>query len=225
MSPRATWARYLGAIALLGVGLDHLEQFSVDHYSAVPTIGTLFALNFAGAVLIAGGLLAPVHRLPGRAGRLAVPVLACAGIGVAAGSLAGLLASESVGLFGFTESGYRGAIVLSIALEAATVVLLSAHLVLTRRRRSPATPEHASGMPALDRIAPLPGAGVLDESARRVDELLDRLRGLVLERGLLEAEDAGELELRANHREITRTRERLALALEPGQSHSPPPAA
>ena len=132
MSRRATSARYLGAIALLGVGLDHLEQFSVDHYSAIPTIGTLFALNFASAALLALGLLAPAQRLPGRAGRWAVPVLACGGISVAAGSLAGLAASESGGLFGFMESGYRGAIVVSIGLELATIVLLSVHLSLAR---------------------------------------------------------------------------------------------
>jgi hypothetical protein len=126
----ATWARYLGALALLGVGLDHLEQFSVDSYSAVPTIGTLFALNFASAALLAAGLAAPVQRLPGRAGRLALLVLSVAGIGVAAGSLAGLLLTENAGLFGFMEAGYRPAITLSIGLEATTIVLLAAHLGL-----------------------------------------------------------------------------------------------
>ena len=39
------WARYAGALALLGVGLDHLEQFWVDSCSAVPTMSTLSALN------------------------------------------------------------------------------------------------------------------------------------------------------------------------------------
>jgi len=97
----ANWSRYLGALALLGVGLDHLEQFSVDSYSVIPTIGTLFALNFASAALLAAGLAAPVQRLPGHAGRLALPLLGLAGIGIAAGSLAGLLLSESTGLFGF----------------------------------------------------------------------------------------------------------------------------
>src|SRR6188472_183604 len=64
----ATWTRYLGAIALLGVGLEHLEQYSVDYYSEIPTIGTLFVLNFASAALIAFGLLAPVQRLRGAPG-------------------------------------------------------------------------------------------------------------------------------------------------------------
>ena len=141
----ATWARYLGALALLGVGLDHLEQFSVESYSAVPTIGTLFALNFASAALLAAGLAAPVQRLPGRAGRLALLVLSVAGIGVAAGSLAGLLLSENAGLFGFMEAGYRPAIMLSIGLETTTIVLLGAHLGLRSRVRVPsAAPRNPS---------------------------------------------------------------------------------
>jgi hypothetical protein len=128
----AIGARYFGALALLGVGVEHLVAYADDSYSVIPTIGTLFALNFASAALLACAVAAPVQRLPGRAGRL-VPMLACAGgIGVAAGSLAALLVSEGGGLFGFTETGYRPAIVLSIALELATVVLLGAHLLARR---------------------------------------------------------------------------------------------
>ena len=133
----ATWTRYLGALGLLVVGLDHLEQFSVDSYSVIPTIGTLFALNFATAAVLAAGLAAPVQRLPGRAGRLAVPALSLAGIGVAAGSLAGLLVSESAGLFGFMETGYRPAILLAIGLEAATIALLGLHLAVRRGPQAP----------------------------------------------------------------------------------------
>jgi MFS family permease len=129
----ATGARYAGALALLAVGLDHLQQYAEDSYSVIPTIGTLFLLNFASASVIAAGLAAPVHRLPGLGGRLAIPALACSGIGVAAGSLVGLLVSESSGLFGFMETGYRSAIVVSIVLEVATIVLLGAHLVLRGR--------------------------------------------------------------------------------------------
>src|SRR4051794_16471778 len=127
------WTRYLGALALLAVGLDHLQQNVADYYSAIPTIGTLFLLNFASATVLAGGLLAPVQRLPGGVGALAVPALCLAGIGVAAGSLAGLLVSESSGLFGFMETGYRAAIVVAIALESITIVLLCAHLAAARR--------------------------------------------------------------------------------------------
>lgn len=130
----AAATRYLGALALLAVGLDHLQQYAEDSYSVIPTIGTLFALDFASASLITAGLFAPVQRLPGREGRLAVPLLALSGVGVAAGSLAGLFVSETSGLFGFMETGYRSAIVVSIVLEVATIALLGAHLLLLRRK-------------------------------------------------------------------------------------------
>ena len=125
----AIGTRYLGALALLGVGVEHLVQYADDSYSVIPTIGTLFALNFASAALLACAVAAPVQRLPGLAGRLALPLACAGGIGVAAGSLAALLLSEGGGLFGFTETGYRPAIVLSFALEVATVILLGAHLI------------------------------------------------------------------------------------------------
>ena len=126
----ARGTRWLGAIALLGVGLEHLDQYSADSYSSIPTIGTLFLLNFVSATVVALGLLAPARR---PAERLAEPVralLAVAGIGIAAGSLAGLVISENGGLFGFAEQGYREAIVLSIVLEAAAIALLGAYFVL-----------------------------------------------------------------------------------------------
>src|SRR4051794_9607879 len=94
-------ARILGALALLAVGVDHIEQYYVDSYSAVPTIGTLFALNFASAVPVTIGLLGPVRRLAGRWANAVLALLALSGIGIAAGSLAGLLISEGRGLFGF----------------------------------------------------------------------------------------------------------------------------
>lgn len=129
---RATLARlgrYLGALALLGVGIDHIEQYYIDSYSAVPTIGTLFALNFVSATVVALGLLAPIRRIAGRWAAALLALLAVGGIGIAAGSLAGLLVSENGGLFGFMEQGYREAIVLSIALEVATMILLGSFLM------------------------------------------------------------------------------------------------
>lgn len=41
--------RRLAAIALLTVGAVHLEQYTVAHYSAIPTIGSLFLANFVAA--------------------------------------------------------------------------------------------------------------------------------------------------------------------------------
>jgi len=133
--------RYLGAAALLGVGIDHIQQYLGASYSAVPTIGTLFALNFVSSVLLAAGLVAPVERAFRRRGKLILGFLALSGIGVALGSLIGLLISEQTPLFGFMESGYRQAIVISIVLEVATVLLLGTFLVglsRTGRERRPA---------------------------------------------------------------------------------------
>jgi hypothetical protein len=130
-------ARYLGAAALLAVGLDHLDQRSAAHYAAIPTIGTLFLLNFVSATAVAVGLALPFERLGGPAGRRLPALLALSGVGIAAGSMAGLLVSETTGLFGFAEDGYRSAIVLSLVLEGATVLLLGAYLAcLALRPRS-----------------------------------------------------------------------------------------
>jgi hypothetical protein len=121
-------ARVLGALTLLAVGAIHLQQY-FELYSEIPTIGTLFVLNFVGATVVGLGLLAPLPRLH--------PLLAIAGIGMAATAFVFLLISERTPLFGFQEPGYDPeAILASRISEAATVVLLSAFLVarLTRRR-------------------------------------------------------------------------------------------
>jgi hypothetical protein len=60
-------SRYLGALAVLATGIAHIEQYSVDNYSTVTTIGTLFLLNFIAAIVIAAGLIAPLRRLTGPA--------------------------------------------------------------------------------------------------------------------------------------------------------------
>ena len=121
--------RYLGAAALLGVGIVHLQQYDGAHYSAIPTIGTLFLLNFVSAAVVAAGLLVPVERRFPRLRKQILGGLAAAGIGIALGALVALLISEQTPLFGFMESGYRQAIVLAIVLEIATTVLLAGFLV------------------------------------------------------------------------------------------------
>jgi hypothetical protein len=148
----ARLGRYLGALALLGVGIDHIEQYYVDSYSAIPTIGTLFALNFVSATVVTLGLLAPIRRIAGRWAAALLALLAVGGIGIAAGSLAGLLVSENGGLFGFMERGYREAIAISIALEVATMILLGLFLALNgcgvqlrNRRISPRGSKPGSG--------------------------------------------------------------------------------
>jgi hypothetical protein len=128
---RSGWlaARVLGALSLLAVGAVHLQQF-FTLYSAIPTIGTLFVLTFAGATIIGLGLLAPVERLLGRGGGLVVALLSLGGIALAATAFVFLLISEHTPLFGFMEPGYDPpAILASRVAEAATVLLLGSFLV------------------------------------------------------------------------------------------------
>jgi hypothetical protein len=119
---------YLGALAVLATGVAHIEQYAVDDYSTVPTIGTLFLLNFIGAIVIAVGLIAPLQRVTGRYTDAIRAVFSVGGIGLAVLSLAALFVSESSGLFGFVEHGYRMAIVVAIVAEVAATVFLVAFL-------------------------------------------------------------------------------------------------
>jgi hypothetical protein len=121
-----TVLRVLGALAVLVVGAVHLEQYFAVHFDVVPVIGPLFVLNFAGATLIALGLLLPLGRLH--------VLLALAGIGLAATSFVFLFVSEHQTLFGFEEYGYRTAIVISLVAEAAAVALLGGYLAVRAAR-------------------------------------------------------------------------------------------
>ena len=135
-SSRAVLAiRVFGALLVLFVGADHLYEYSHDDYSVLPTIGTLFLLNFISATLVAALLLAPVKRVLGRFGDRVLEVAALSGFGIAATSLAALLYSEQAPLFGFMESNYRPAIIVALASEAAATVFMALMLALLRRER------------------------------------------------------------------------------------------
>ena len=116
--------RRLAAIALLAVAAIHLEQYTVAHYSVVPTIGSLFLANFVAATGFGLALLAPFGAISQRLRRLVDATAALGGLWVAAGALAALLISERTPLFGFTEDGYRPAIVVAIATETVAIVAL-----------------------------------------------------------------------------------------------------
>jgi hypothetical protein len=121
--------RVLGALSVLAVGGVHIQQYSTL-YSDIPTIGTLFVLNFLGATAIGLGLLSPVERLLGHWGGLALALLSLGGIGLAATSFVFLLISERTPLFGFMEPGYDPqAILFSRAAEVAAVLLLGSYAV------------------------------------------------------------------------------------------------
>jgi hypothetical protein len=131
-------ARFLGALALLAVGAVHLQQYEYL-YSAIPTIGTLFVLNFVGATAMGLGLLAPLERLLGRLGSGAVALLALGGAVQAATAFVFLLVSERTPLFGFMEPGYDPpALMASRVAELVTVGLPGSFLVARLARRGSA---------------------------------------------------------------------------------------
>ena len=134
--PRGFATRLIGALALFVVGGVHLEQYSVAHFSVIPTIGPLFMVNFVAAT--AAGLLLLLAATPAlrRVGPVLDLVAAAGGIGVAAGALAALLISDRTPLFGFMENGYRREIVISIAAEVVAIAALGLVLAGLRRGRS-----------------------------------------------------------------------------------------
>jgi hypothetical protein len=133
---RRLWlaVRTLGALSLLTVGAVHLQQY-LTLYSAIPTIGTLFVLNFAGATAMGLGLLAPLELI-GRRGSAAVALLALGGVGLSATAFVFLLVSERTPLFGFQEPGYDPpALMAARVAELTTVVLLGGYLLSRLARR------------------------------------------------------------------------------------------
>src|SRR2546429_2881952 len=98
-------ARYLGAVSILLVGAVHAQQYYGAYFSVVPTIGTLFLLSFVGSGVAGTLLVAPVRGLGRDIGDLILVLAALGAIGIALGSLASLLVSEYMPLFGFMESG------------------------------------------------------------------------------------------------------------------------
>src|SRR6266498_1683621 len=113
-------ARYLGAVSILIVGVVHAQQYYDAYFSVVPTIGTLFLLSFIGSGAVGAALLAPVRILGRNVGDVILALASRGAIGVALGSLVSLLISEYMPLFGFMESGYRLAIVLTLVFDALT---------------------------------------------------------------------------------------------------------
>ena len=125
-------ALYLGALAVLATGVVHIQQYYGQDYSTIPTVGTLFFLNFVAAVVIAIGLIAPLGRVTPRYADAIRSLFAIGGIGLGVLSLIALFISEGSGLFGFVENGYRTAIVLAMVAEIAATLLLIVYLVASR---------------------------------------------------------------------------------------------
>lgn len=121
-------ARYFGAVSILLVGAVHAQQYYDAYFSFVPTIGTLFLLSFIGAGIAGTVLCLPVRLLGRRAGDLILSLAALGSIGIALGTLVSLLISEYRPLFGFMESGYRLAVVLTLLFDGLTILFLGVFL-------------------------------------------------------------------------------------------------
>ena len=127
-------SRYLGAASILVVGGIHAQQYYDAYFNVVPTIGTLFLLSFIGAGVVGTVLFLPVRRLGRRTGDLILTLAALGAISIALGTLVGLLISEYMPLFGFMESGYRLAIVLTLLFDVLTAVFLGVFLLIVAPR-------------------------------------------------------------------------------------------
>jgi hypothetical protein len=151
-----TATRMLAGLTLLAIGGIHYQQYRYAFYSAIPTIGPLFLLNFIGATGLGLFLLAPGKSRLGRLGNRLEQLTALAGIGLAASGLAALLISENAPLFGFMEHGYRFVIVLTITSEVVAIAVLTLFLVLARSRAhgrgAAPTQNRSAGRPAREPI-------------------------------------------------------------------------
>jgi hypothetical protein len=127
-------ARYLGAVSIVVVGAIHAQQYYDAYFSVVPTIGTLFLLSFIGSGVVGAALVAPVRRFGRTIGDLILVLASLGAIGIALGSLVSLLVSEYTPLFGFMESGYRLAIVLTLVFDSLTTVFLGIFVLLVAPR-------------------------------------------------------------------------------------------
>src|SRR5579862_1804936 len=123
-------ARYLGAVSILFVGAIHAQQYYYAYFYVVPTIGTLFLLSFIGAGTVGVTLLLPARLLGRRVGDAIFAVAALGAISIALGTFVSLLISEYTPLFGFMESGYRLAVVLTLLFDVMTTVFLGVFVAL-----------------------------------------------------------------------------------------------
>jgi hypothetical protein len=123
------WAlRILGAALLVAMAWIHLDLWR-DGYRTIDVIGPAFLLN-----VVAGAGLAVLLLVTPRA---LVTWVAVLGALTVLGTLAGLLLSTTVGLFGFVETTAASLWWESFWVEIAAVVVLTALAVLARPRPDP----------------------------------------------------------------------------------------
>jgi hypothetical protein len=117
--------RVAGAALLLAMAWIHLDLWR-DGYRNIAVIGPAFLLNVVAGAGLAVLLLVTTRPL--------LPWVAALGALTVAGTLAGLLLSTAVGLFGFVETTAASLWWESFWVEVAAVVVLTALALLAHRR-------------------------------------------------------------------------------------------
>jgi hypothetical protein len=141
--------RLIGGASLLAIGGVHLQQYIVQDYRVIPTIGPLFLLNFIAGTVLGLYFLVPARARVGRVRFFVDTIAALSGVGVAVGGLVALIVSEHTPLFGFMEHGYRFAIVFTIASEGVATFCLGIFLALSfAATRQPTGGQARPGGPA-----------------------------------------------------------------------------
>jgi hypothetical protein len=130
LSPLLTRVGAAGCLAISGI--IHAQLY-LHGYRALPGIGPAFLLQASGALAIA--LLLALNT---------TAVLRLAAAGLAAGALAGFVASRTIGVFGFVEYGFQPApqALISILVEAAALGLLATPLLHRPTTRPAVSPRH-----------------------------------------------------------------------------------
>ena len=116
--------RVVGAGLLVAMAWIPLHLYSTG-YSSVKTIGPLFVVNgVVGLIAALAVLVTPARWLP---------LVTAGGALLQIGTLAALLVSVNVGLFGFKESTSAPYFATTLAVEAAGFVVLAMHAMYDGR--------------------------------------------------------------------------------------------
>lgn len=119
------WATRVAISASLAIsGIIHADLY-IDGYRDIPTVGPAFLFQASAFCALAALILVDAPRW-----------LSWVGAALSVGTLIAFALSRTVGLFGFTESGWDPApqAALSAITEALTVVLVGAAVLLSAKQ-------------------------------------------------------------------------------------------
>jgi hypothetical protein len=117
-------ARIAAAVFVFLGGLVHLQLWS-SGYRVIPYIGPWFVAN----AMVSALLTVVVLVRPARA-------VVIAGIALSAASLAALVMSRTVGIFGFTERAWTDQAVRAVASELGAIAAFAVLVVASRPQRA-----------------------------------------------------------------------------------------